>query len=167
MYNLDQALKATLAKTGRGDNNTDPSDVAVSFYNQIPESVRSFFRAPRGVKNAKNEYIGSIIQVASGTMKRLHGPTLEILACKLLGIIFSMDEREESDQNDPSIIQVDGKNVVWDVRRYSSSTDARGNWQTIPDLSYYFDCTQLEMRDALRPPASQEEKEERPSRPRR
>ena len=42
-----------------------------------------------------------------------------------------------------------GEEIEWDVRRYSSSQDKNGKWQSIPDYSIYFDTTQASMRDAL------------------
>jgi hypothetical protein len=152
------AAAIAAANTSSGGNNTcPPSQVAKDFYDLISDEVKPFFRAPRGVANEDGDYIGSIIQIAKGSLGRLHGPALELVSKTLLDTLLGMDERSEEEQaQNPLIIIVDGKEVKWDVRRYSSSQDARGKWQSIPDYSLYLDCTQREMREAL----STEEPEE-------
>ena len=154
------AVNTALNKAGGGDNYCPPSEVAVALYNAIPENIRALFRAPRGVQDSDGNYVGSVLQVAKGTMGRLHGPALEILAYQMLERIVAIDERTDEERMapdaDPGIIEYNGMSVIWDVRRYSSSMN-KGRWQTIPDLSYYLDCTQKEMRNALAKEDNQEE----------
>ena len=152
------AAAIAAANTSSGGNNTcPPSRTAKDFHDLIPDEVKPFFRAPRGVADEEGNYVGSIIQIAKGSLGRLHGPALELVSKTLLDTLLGMDERSEEEQaQNPLVIVIDGKEVKWDVRRYSSSQDARGKWQSIPDYSLYLDCTQREMREAL----STEEPEE-------
>lgn len=145
---LSAAIAA--ANASSGNNTCEASQVSRDFYELIPNSVKPYFRPPRGVANEENNYVGSIVQIAKGSLGRLHGPALELVSKTLLETLFGMDERSEEERTaNPFIIVVDGNEVKWDVRRYSSSQDSRGRWQSIPDYSIYFDCTQREMREAL------------------
>lgn len=163
MFNT-QAVSSALNKTKDTSTSCAPSEVAVALFDLIPENIRALFRAPRGVKkenvgNEEGEYLCSVIQVAKGTMGRLHGPAFEVLAYQILTYIVELDERSEEERMDPKadpgIIRYNGEDVVWDVRRYSSSMN-NGRWQTIPDYSLYIGCTQAEMRDGLKKETSEE-----------
>ena len=150
-------------KAAVGENSTDPSSVAVAVYEAIPDSVKPFLRHPRGVKGDDGAYVGSIIQVAKGSLGRLHGPALEMMGAAILGVIQSLDERptEEQEEN-PMVFKYEGEAHKWDVRRYSSSQNTRGQWQSIPDYSLYIGCTFAEMREALKS-EEPEETEEKPT----
>jgi hypothetical protein len=144
------AAAIAAANASSGSNTCEASQVSRNFYELIPNSAKPYFRPPRGVANEEGSYVGSIIQVAKGSLGRLHGPALELVSKTLLETLFGMDERSEEERTaNPFIIVVDGKEIKWDVRRYSSSQDNRGRWQSIPDYSIYFDCSQREMREAL------------------
>lgn len=150
MFNI--LLKGALqnARNTSGDSACDATQVAKDFYNLIPEEIRPYFNQPRGVQLDDGTYLGSIVQIAKGSLGRLHGPALELFTASILQLLLEMDERTSEElQANPTVIKYDGKDVKWDVRRYSSSQDKAGRWQTIPDYSLYFDCTQVEMRDAL------------------
>ena len=108
------------------------------------------------------------MQISKGSLGRLHGPAFEFAACELLKLIQSMDERAiEVREENPLIIVVGGKEIAWDVRRYSSSQNNRQQWQSIPDYSIYFDTTQKAMREALSTEKQEEEPEEQPETRRR
>ena len=156
-------------KSKGGDNTCPPSDFSLTFFDALPESIKPFFNTPRGVCDSEGEYIGSIIQIAKGSLGRLHGPALEYVGREILTLLESFDERgEEARAENPLIIVVNGEELIWDVRRYSSSQDQRGRWQSIPDYSLYFDTTQRQMREALNTDENDEqEKEEKPTRNRR
>ena len=79
-------------KASIGENSAEPSLVALAVYEALPESVKPFLRHPRGVKGDDDTYIGSIIQVAKGSLGRLHGPALEMMGAATLGVIQSLDE---------------------------------------------------------------------------
>jgi len=144
------ATAIAAANASSGNNTCEASQVSKDFYDSIPDSVKPYFRAPRGVANEEGDYVGSIVQIAKGSLGRLHGPALEFVSKTLLETLLELDERSKEEQAaNPFIIVVDGKEVKWDVRRYSSSQDNRGRWQSIPDYSIYFDCSQREMREAL------------------
>lgn len=150
-------------KAAIGENSAEPSSVALAVYEALPESVKPFLRHPRGVKGDDGEFIGSIIQVAKGSLGRLHGPALEMMGAAILGVIQSLDERSTEDQEqNPMVFEYEGESYKWDVRRYSSSQNARGQWQSIPDYSLYIGCTFAEMREALKTEES-EEVEEKPT----
>lgn len=145
-------LTTALAKqsTSQGDSTCAPTQVAQDFYNLIPENIRPYFRAPRGVQLEDGTYLGSIVQIAKGSLGRLHGPALELFTASMLQLLLEMDERNEQEKaENPLVIKYGGEEVQWDVRRYSSSQDKNGRWQSIPDYSIYFDTTQSSMRDAL------------------
>ena len=152
MFNSNAVTTALSSSSNNNENYCPPSLVATKLYESIPENIRALFRAPRGVQDKEGNYVGSILQVAKGTMGRLHGPALEILAYQMLERIVALDERSEEQRMDPdcdpSIIIFAGQPIKWDVRRYSSSL-VKGRWQTIPDMSYYLDCDQKQMRKAL------------------
>jgi hypothetical protein len=152
MFNSNAVTTALSSSSNNNENYCPPSLVATKLYESIPENIRALFRAPRGVQDKEGNYVGSILQVAKGTMGRLHGPALEILAYQMLERIVTLDERTEQERLDPdcdpSIIKFQDQLVKWDVRRYSSSL-VKGRWQTIPDMSYYLDCDQKQMRKAL------------------
>lgn len=150
MFNI--LLKGALqnARNVSGDAACDPCKIAKDFYSLIPEEIRPYFNQPRGVQLDDGTYLGSIVQIAKGSLGRLHGPALELFTASILQLLLDMDERSSEElSNNPTIIQYEGQDVKWDVRRYSSSQDKAGRWQSIPDYSLYFDCTQVEMRDAL------------------
>jgi len=150
MFNI--LLKGALqnARNTSGESTCEATQVAKDFYNNIPEEIRPYFNQPRGVQLDDGTYLGSIVQIAKGSLGRLHGPALELFTASILQLLLEMDERTPEElQANPTIIKYRGKDVKWDVRRYSSSQDKAGRWQTIPDYSLYFDCTQSEMRDAL------------------
>ena len=145
-------LEAALQKISikGGDSYTEPSEIACVFFDLFPEVIKPFFSTPLGVKNESGEYIGTVIQLAKGGLGRLHGPALEFATREILQALTGLDERDsEERKKNPFVIVYKNKEVKWDVRRYSSSRDDRGRWSQIPDLSYYVDCTQREMREAL------------------
>lgn len=151
MLNLN-LLKTALqnAKGKQSNSSCDASQVAIDFFQAIPEEIRPYFNNPRGVQLDNGQYLGSVVQIAGGSLKRLQGPPLELLTASLLNLLLEMDERDEASRElNPSIIQYKGQAVKWDVRRYSSSQNKAGAWQSIPDYSVYFDTTHIEMRDAL------------------
>ena len=149
-----------------GDNTCPPSAIATRFFDSISDEVKPFFNTPRGVCDDEGNYLGSIVQIAKGSLGRLHGVAFEYIAQEFLELITSMDERSQKEQEDnPLIITVNGEEIEWDVRRYSASQDSRGRWQSIPDYSIYFDTTQRKMREALS--TSVEEEAEEESTPRR
>ena len=157
-FNLSQVSNHLQTIKGSGDNSCAPSQVAVSFFNAIPDSMRVLFKAPRGVCNNEGQYVGSIVQLASGAMRRLHGPAFEVLTAHLLQVIGEMSEEEEVGSIDKII--VDGEEVVCDVRRYANSQNRKTKQlSNIPDLSYYFDCTASDIRDALRKEEDSEEEQ--------
>lgn len=150
MFNI--LLKGALqnSRNASGDAACDPCQVAKDFYGLIPEEIRPYFNQPRGVQLDDGTYLGSIVQIAKGSLGRLHGPALELFTASILQLLLEMDERTSEElQDNPTVIKYNGIDVKWDVRRYSSSQDKAGRWQTIPDYSLYFDCTQVEMREAL------------------
>ena len=156
------ATAIAAANASSGNNTCEASQVSRNFYNSIPDSVKPYFRPPRGAADENGNYVGSIVQIAKGSLGRLHGPALEFVSKTLLETLLEMDERSEEDQEaNPFVILVDGKEVRWDVRRYSSSQDNRGRWQSIPDYSIYFDCSQREMREALSTEEPEKEEEEK------
>ena len=158
-FNLSQVSSHLQTIKGGGDNSCPPSQVAINFFNAIPDSMRVLFKAPRGVCNNEGQYVGSIVQLASGAMRRLHGPAFEVLTAHLLQVIGEMSEEEEVGSIDKII--VDGEEVVWDVRRYANSQNRKTKqWSNIPDLSYYFDCTASDIRDALRKEEDSDDEEE-------
>ena len=166
MSNLLTTAISLQTKSKGGDNTCQPSAVAISFFDAMPEEIKPFFNTPRGVQDDEGNYVGSIVQIAKGSLGRLHGPAFEFVAAELLELITSMDERNQEEQEEnPLIIVVDGKEVDWDVRRYSSSQNSRKQWQSIPDYSIYFDTTQRAMREALS--TEEEEVEEQPTKTRR
>ena len=145
-------LTTALAKqsNSQSDSTCAPTQVAQDFYNLIPVGIRPYFRAPRGVQLEDGTYLGSIVQIAKGSLGRLHGPALELFTASMLQLLLEMDERsEEQKAENPLVIKYNGEEIQWDVRRYSSSQDKNGKWQSIPDYSIYFDTTQATMRDAL------------------
>lgn len=145
---LQSAIAAQNAVSG--DNSCEASQVSRDFYELIPNDIKAYFRPPRGVEDEDGKYVGSIVQMAKGGLGRLHGPALEIFTSSMLELLMSMDERtEEEKAKNPLVIVIDGKEVKWDVRRYSSVQE-KGKWKSIPDYSIYFDCTQKEMRAALK-----------------
>jgi len=149
---FNNLLKGALqnARNTSGDAACDPCQVAKDFYNLIPEEIRPYFNQPRGVQLDDGTYLGSIVQIGKGSLGRLHGPALELFTASILQLLLEMDERSPEElQANPTVIKYSGKDIKWDVRRYSASQDKAGRWQTIPDYSLYFDCTQVEMRDAL------------------
>ena len=149
---FDILLKGALnnTRTSPGDAACDPTKIAMDFYNLIPEEVRPYFNQPRGVQLDNGTYLGSIVQIGKGSLGRLHGPALELFTATILQLLLEMDERSSEElQKNPTVIMYQGALVKWDVRRYSSSQDKAGRWQTIPDYSIYFDTSQNEMRDAL------------------
>ena len=157
-FSLSQVSSHLQTIKGSGDNSCPPSEVAINFFNSIPDSMRILFKAPRGVCNNEGEYVGSIVQLASGAMRRLHGPAFEVLTAHLLQVIGEMSEEEEVGSIDR--IVVNGEEVVWDVRRYANSQNRKTKqWSNIPDLSYYFDCTASDIRDALRKEEEAQEEE--------
>ena len=157
-FSLSQVSSHLQQIKGSGDNSCSPSQVAISFFNAIPDSMRVLFKAPRGVCNNEGEYVGSIVQLASGAMRRLHGPAFEVLTAHLLQVIGEMSEEEEVGSIDK--IVVDGEEIIWDVRRYANSQNRKTKqWSNIPDLSYYFDCTASDIRDALRKEEEAQEEE--------
>lgn len=159
---LQRAIAAQNATTG--DNSCEASEVSKDFYNTISQDIKPYFRPPRGVANEEGEYIGSIVQIAKGGLGRLHGPALEIFTSSMLDLLLSMDERdEEAREENPLVIQYKGAEVKWDIRRYSSIQE-NGRWKSIPDYSIYFDCTQREMRAALRTEDAEVDTEGRTSR---
>lgn len=134
----------------------EPEPLARALWEQMPESIKPLFNPPRGTK-IEGEYIGSVIQVAKGTMKRLHGPEFEMLASNMLKMIWDLDDaaaknkkQKKRRSKDPSVITFEGVQRRWDVRRYSSSRDSQGRWQTLPDFSYYIGCTSSEYASAMR-----------------
>ena len=150
-------------KASEGENSAEPSAVALVVYEALPKSIKPFFRHPRGVKSDDGEFIGSIIQVAKGSLGRLHGPALELTGAAILNVIQSLDERTAKQQEDnPLVFKYGGQEHKWDVRRYSSSQNSRGQWQSIPDYSLYIGCTFAEMREVLRT-EEPEEIEEKPT----
>ena len=168
MSNLLKTAINLQTKSKGGDNTCQPSAVATLFFDAMPEEIKPFFNTPRGIQDDEGNYVGSIVQVAKGTLGRLHGPALEFVAAELVSLITSLDEREDEERSEnPLIIVVDGKEVKWDVRRYSSSQNNRGQWQSIPDYSIYFDTTQRQMREALSTEEVEVEEEEKPKTRRR
>ena len=164
---LINAINLQTASKG-GDNTCSPSNFSLAFYEALPESIKPFFNTPRGVCDNEGNYIGSIIQIAKGSLGRLHGPALEYVGRAVLNLLNDFDERDDAESaKNPLIIVVNDKELVWDVRRYSSSQDQRGRWQSIPDYSLYFDCTQRQMREALNTNEEEEDQEEKPTRNRR
>ena len=148
-FNIEQVNNHLQSVEENGDNSCQPSEVAMTFFNQIPDSMRVLFKAPRGVCNDEGEYVGSIVQLASGAMRRLHGPAYEVMTSYLLDVIGNMSEEDAVESIDTIVIG--GENVKWDVRRYANSRNKRtGQWSNIPDLSYYFDCTATQISNALR-----------------
>jgi hypothetical protein len=150
MFNI--LLKGALqnARNASGDASCDPCKISKDFYSRIPEEIRPYFNQPRGVQLNDGTYLGSIVQIAKGSLGRLHGPALELFTASILQLLLEMDERPSEElSNNPTVIQYEGQDVKWDVRRYSSSQDKSGRWQSIPDYSLYFDCTQVEMRESL------------------
>lgn len=144
MYDV-KLISSALNRSG-GENYCDPEPLAVALYESIPANIRSLFNAPKGaMKDGK--YVGSVIQIAKGTMKRLHGPSLEMLAANMLEWLMTLNEEESEN---PGIITYQGVKTKWDVRRYSSSRDSQGKWQSLPDFSYYIGCTAQEYASALR-----------------
>lgn len=134
----------------QGDSTCPATQVAQDFYNLIPVEIRPYFRAPRGVQLEDGTYLGSIVQIAKGSLGRLHGPALELFTASMLQLLLEMDERTEEERSqNPLVIKYGGEEIQWDVRRYSSSQNSRGQWQSIPDYSIYFDTTQVAMRNAL------------------
>jgi len=145
-------LTTALAKQSntQSDSTCSATQVAQDFYNLIPENIRPYFRTPRGVQLEDGTYLGSIVQIAKGSLGRLHGPALELFTASMLQILLEMDERgEEEKAENPLVIKYSGEEIEWDVRRYSSSQDKNGRWQSIPDYSIYFDTTQSSMRNSL------------------
>ena len=145
-------LTTALAKQSntQSDSTCPATQVAQDFYNLIPENIRPYFRAPRGVQLEDGTYLGSIVQIAKGSLGRLHGPALELFTASMLQLLLEMDERSEEEKaENPLVIKYNGEEIEWDVRRYSSSQDKNGRWQSIPDYSIYFDTTQVSMRNAL------------------
>lgn len=145
-------LTTALAKQSntQSDSSCPATRVAQDFYNLIPENIRPYFRAPRGVQLENGTYLGSIVQIAKGSLGRLHGPALELFTASTLQLLLEMDERSEEEKaENPLVIKYSGEEIEWDVRRYSSSQDKNGRWQSIPDYSIYFDTTQSSMRNAL------------------
>jgi hypothetical protein len=168
MSNLLSTAISLQTKSKGGDNTCQPSAIALTFFEQMPEEIKPFFNTPRGIQNDEGSYLGSIVQIAKGSLGRLHGPALEFVGRELLDLIVALDERDETAQlENPLIIVVDDKEVEWDVRRYSSSQNSRGQWQSIPDYSIYFDTTQRAMRQALSTEEDSEEKPEENTRRRR
>lgn len=155
---VNSAVKAQSAT--KGNNNCPPSEIATTLHGLIPDNLKPYFRAPRGVADEKGQYVGSIIQIAKGSLGRLHGPALELFTSHILSLLLGLDERtpEEAEEN-ILVIVVDDKEIPWDVRRYSSSQDERGRWQSIPDFSLYLDCSQTQMREALKATTEEEPKE--------
>jgi hypothetical protein len=132
------------------DASCDASQVAKAFYLLIPEEIRPYFNPPRGVQLDDGTYLGSILQIGKGSLGRLHGPALELFTASILELIMEFDQRSDEERADnPLVISHGGTLVEWDVRRYSSSQDHKGRWQTIPDYSLYFDTTQSSMRARL------------------
>ena len=134
----------------------EPEPLARALWERMPESIKPLFNPPRGAK-IEGEYVGSVIQVAKGTMKRLHGPEFEMLASNILSILWSLDDSQKekkkkklSRNEDPSIVTYEGVQRRWDVRRYSSSRDSQGRWQTLPDFSYYIGCSASEYSNKMR-----------------
>lgn len=159
---LQRAIAAQNAATG--NNSCEASEVSVDFYNSIPQDLKPYFRPPRGVETEEGQYVGSIVQIAKGGLGRLHGPALEIFTHTMLELLLSMDERtEEAREDDPLVILYKGQEIKWDIRRYSSIQE-NGRWKSIPDYSIYFDCTQKEMRAALRTEDEDVDTESRTSR---
>ena len=155
MYDVNYITHRLSEGNATNETYCEPEPLAKALWEQMPESIRPLFNPPRGAK-VEGEYIGSVIQVAKGTMKRLHGPEFEMLASNMLQMIWDLDDssgkkkQKKRRSKDPSVITFEGVQRRWDVRRYSSSRDSQGRWQTLPDFSYYIGCTASEYSNKMR-----------------
>ena len=75
---VNELLKSALKhKKRRGsessDETCDPSPNGEAIWKAIPPEYRAYFNPPRGVCLPNGEYLGTIIQLGSGSLKRLHG----------------------------------------------------------------------------------------------
>ena len=88
MFNI--LLKGALqnARNTSGDSACDATQVAKDFYNLIPEEIRPYFNQPRGVQLDDGTYLGSIVQIAKGSLGRLHGPALELFTASILQLVL-------------------------------------------------------------------------------
>ena len=96
----------------QGDSTCPATQVAQDFYNLIPVEIRPYFRAPRGVQLEDGTYLGSIVQIAKGSLGRLHGPALELFTASMLQLLLEMDERTEEERSqNPLVIKYGGEEI--------------------------------------------------------